>query len=128
MRKGRSAPESSRGIHLCGNRCVICGWSVLDSAGKSLVEGAHVREFSSGSEFDVAQNIIALCPNHHREYDSHLFYIDPATRILHSARPGWEFEGTDISKKIKHVEPRFLGYAKFQYDQYWESPNRNRKG
>lgn len=116
----RNAKESALGIQLSGGKCVICGWSVPDSTGVPLVEGAHVREFSSGNEFDVAKNIIALCPNHHTEYDAHLFYIDPQTRKLHHARDGWEFEGLDISDKIRHVETRYLTFAKYQYDEYWK--------
>ena len=116
----RNANESALGIQLSGGKCVICGWSIPDSRGASLVEGAHVREFSSGIEFDVAKNIIALCPNHHTEYDAHLFYIDPQTRKVRYARDGWEFEGLDISDKIKHVETQYLAFAKYQYDEYWK--------
>lgn len=120
----RSAEASALGVELTGRRCAICGWCAEDVSGHPLSEGAHVREFSSGHEFDVPQNIIALCPNHHTEYDAHLFYIDPQTKRLHAHRPGWKFEGVDLSDKIRHVKQAFLAYAKYQYDEFWSASER----
>ena len=45
-----------------------------------LVEGAHVYPVQAGDAPDLVRNGIALCSNHHRAFDLHLIWVDPASR------------------------------------------------
>ena len=48
--------------------CQICGLSILKRDGAKYVEAAHiVPKHKKGQE--SADNIILLCPNHHKEFD-----------------------------------------------------------
>lgn len=60
--------------------CLICGYS-------TYVEVAHIKAVSSfGEEIKISEindpnNLMALCPNHHWEFDHGLLSIEPAPRI-----------------------------------------------
>jgi len=49
-------------------KCQICGGFVLMKGGKHYVEAAHITE-KSKQGCETADNIIILCPNHHKEFD-----------------------------------------------------------
>ncbi|MEM0135534.1 MAG: HNH endonuclease, partial [Thermoplasmatales archaeon] len=49
-------------------RCQICSTRILMKNGSYYAEGAHIRLKSSGSP-ETPDNIIILCPNHHKEFD-----------------------------------------------------------
>lgn len=53
---------------LRGNKCQICGESILTKRGGHYVEGAHIDEKKIGGP-EVPSNILILCPNHHKEFD-----------------------------------------------------------
>jgi len=53
---------------LRGNKCQICGESILTRKGSHYVEGAHIDEKKLGGP-EVPSNILILCPNHHKEFD-----------------------------------------------------------
>ena len=111
----RNKFESEKGIKYSGSCCVICGWNETDPKGKLLVEGAHVKPFEVGAEHDNANNIIALCPNHHAEFDAGNFYIDPKTGIVHF-RTENKFSNICIKSKIKHVKEEYLAYRQYIYE------------
>ena len=109
----RSKNESRKGISLSGNACVVCGWCEENYKHESLLIGAHVRPYESGYEFDKADNIIALCPNHHAEYDGYAFTIDAATRtIIHIDRSN-QYHGVCIAERIQHVKTQYLAYEQY---------------
>lgn len=113
----RDRKASSKGIELSGGCCIVCGWSKNGANGNSLVEGAHVRPYESGDEFDKYDNIIALCPNHHTEFDAYNFYIDPDSYTLHFRSSGEEYDGVNVKDKIRHIKKEYLAYAKYIYDR-----------
>lgn len=48
--------------------CQICGMSILKKDGTKYIEAAHITpKHKKGKE--SAENIILLCPNHHKEFD-----------------------------------------------------------
>ncbi len=113
----RNAKESKKGIELSGGKCVVCGWCAQNSKKESLIIGAHVRPFESGSEYDKADNIIALCPNHHAEYDGYAFTIDANTRrIIHIDKNNM-YNGADISENIKHIQKKYLAYEQYMFNE-----------
>ena len=48
--------------------CQICGLSILKKDGTKYVEAAHITPKSEKGK-ESAENIILLCPNHHKEFD-----------------------------------------------------------
>lgn len=79
--------------------------------------GAHVRPFESGNEFDKADNIIALCPNHHAEYDGYAFTIDATTKTIIYADPNNQYNGVCIEDRIRHVQTKYLAYEQYQFNE-----------
>ena len=112
----RNKKESDKALKKCNYTCVVCGWNRKDLSGKSLVVGAHVRPFSNAPEFDKYDNIIALCPNCHSEFDSFTFYIEPETHTVHYIDKSHANEGKNISSSISYVKKNHLVYAKYLFD------------
>ncbi len=53
---------------LRGFKCQICKNAILKKDGSLYVEAAHITEkYKNGSE--MPENILILCPNHHKEFD-----------------------------------------------------------
>jgi 5-methylcytosine-specific restriction enzyme A len=53
---------------LRGSKCQICGIGVPKEDGSFYVEAAHIKPKRSGGN-EALENIILLCPNHHKEFD-----------------------------------------------------------
>lgn len=113
----RNREESKKGIELSGGTCVICGWDGKNYKNESLIVGAHVRSFESGHEFDKADNIIALCPNHHAEYDGYAFTIDAATKTIIHINPNNPYDGVCIANRIKHIQSKYLAYNQYKFNE-----------
>lgn len=112
----RNKTESDKGIALSGGRCIICGWDGRNFKGESLVVGAHVRSFKSGHEFDHSDNIIALCPNHHAEYDGYAFTIDSKTKKIIHIDPTNPINGLSVKDKIAHIQEKYLAYNHYHFN------------
>lgn len=73
----RSRPNQARFafevIQRYGRRCAVC-----DIAVTSVIEAAHLRPKSVNGA-DDARNGLALCSNHHRMFDAHVWAIDPVS-------------------------------------------------
>lgn len=53
---------------LRGFECQICGISIEKRDGSKYIEAAHIKPKHKGGA-ESAENIILLCPNHHKEFD-----------------------------------------------------------
>ena len=113
----RNHSEGKAGIRLSGNSCIVCGWCKTNNLGESLLIGAHVRPFSSGYEFDKSDNIIALCPNHHAEFDGFAFTIDSKTKQLIFLDKNDPNNGVSVASKITHIKENYLAYRQYQYNK-----------
>lgn len=49
-------------------KCQICGNSILKKNGERYVEAAHIKRKSEKGP-ETPENILILCPNHHKEFD-----------------------------------------------------------
>ena len=106
----RKKTESEKAVQLCKCKCIVCGWGGLSLSGTPLVVGAHVKPIANMEE-DSFDDIIALCPNHHAEFDAFKFFIDPDTRqIIY----------TDGSQNIhppigdiKYIRKEYLAYRQY---------------
>jgi 5-methylcytosine-specific restriction protein A len=53
---------------LRGYECQMCGYSILKKDGNEYIEAAHIiPKHKKGNE--TPENILILCPNHHKEFD-----------------------------------------------------------
>ncbi len=77
-----------------GKKCQICGTFILTKDNKHYVEAAHIKpKRDKGPEtFD---NIIVLCPNHHKEFDY------GATVIISQDEENITFEMNGISYTVR---------------------------
>lgn len=50
---------------LYDGHCQVCRWDPVDEYGESLCEGHHIRWLSRGGD-DAFDNLMLVCPNHHR--------------------------------------------------------------
>lgn len=116
MKSQRNKIESEKSVALCNQECVICGWREFDRNETPLVEGAHIKPLQNDPGADTYDNIIALCPNHHTQFDKYLFYIDPQS--LHTVfwNHANEYHDVDLSKKIEYVKKEYLAYRKYLFE------------
>lgn len=79
----RAADEISQGrnirfrlqiVPLYGYSCLLCGMKMLLPSGITLVEAAHIHQFSESRNDDIT-NGIALCRNHHWAFDQGLWTL-----------------------------------------------------
>lgn len=106
----RKKEETEKALRLCGKRCVICGWSCTSLSGEPLVEGAHIKPVSE-LEKDGFDDIIALCPNHHAEFDAYKFYIEPKTKVLVHVEKHADYNGRVV--EISYVKDEYLAYRQY---------------
>lgn len=106
----RKKEETEKALRLCDKRCVICGWSCTSLNGEPLVEGAHIKPVSE-LEKDSFDDIIALCPNHHAEFDAYKFYIKPKTRVLVHIDKHADYYGQVID--VPYVKDEYLAYRQY---------------
>ncbi len=106
----RKKEETEKAIRLCRKRCVICGWSCTSLDGEPLVEGAHIKPISE-LEKDSFDDIIALCPNHHAEFDAYKFYIKPKTKVLVHVDNHADCNGQVVD--IPYVKDEHLAYRQY---------------
>ena len=111
----RNSEQSKKALSICENKCVICGWDKTERKGNSLVEGAHVKPYANDSSSDMYSNIIALCPNHHTQFDRYLFYIDSDTRKTVFFDVNDRYHDINLSSKISYIEKRYLAYRQYLY-------------
>lgn len=54
--------------YLRGEKCQICGYSFMQRNGRPYTEAAHIKAKSEKGD-ETPDNILILCPNHHKEFD-----------------------------------------------------------
>jgi putative restriction endonuclease len=86
-------------------RCAFCRLQILDSDGKNIVDGSHIKPFSQFYD-DRIDNGLSLCKNHHWAFDRYWFSINDDYTIIvadnlreesPNARPMREFIGASIN-------------------------------
>jgi len=74
-------PDLVDDLHdLYDGRCQVCRWDPFDEYGEPLCEGHHIQWLSRGGD-DALNNLMLVCPNHHRaihQYDAPLDWDDLA--------------------------------------------------
>ncbi len=54
--------------HLQDYKCQLCGITILKQDGSFYIEAAHIEAKHKGGK-ETIENILILCPNHHKEFD-----------------------------------------------------------
>lgn len=124
MTSRRNKKASEKAIKICKGRCVVCGWSKKSIEGIPLVEGCHVKRFAKDEDADDFENIIALCPNHHTEFDKGNYYIDVKTHKLKHYSYFYEYE--DKLLNIDYVKDEYLAYRQYEILEYWKKINKQK--
>lgn len=64
-------------------KCQICGFTFKTKAGNYYCEAAHIKPISGRSKgLDVAENMMVLCPNHHKMLDHGELNLDEYQNIF----------------------------------------------
>jgi hypothetical protein len=81
---------------LRGYRCQLCGWKLERPGGGYYIEGAHIVEKRAEGK-ETPDNILVLCPNHHKRFDlGALEILEHTEKHLVVRLDGQEFEA-DLS-------------------------------
>ena len=120
----RDKRQSEKGIELSGSVCVLCGWAKKDQYGNLLVHGAHVRQLVNVKDYDRFDNIIALCPNHHTEFDRGNLCIDFDKQVCRHADKSDKMHGKKLVGKIGHVQ---RGYFEHHRVHVFKGDQKNHK-
>jgi hypothetical protein len=80
---------------LYNHKCQICNKSFIEPYGGEIVEAHHIESFSK-SHNNNANNIIIVCPNHHR--------------LIHKLDPSFNNESKTFVYSNGHAEPVILNY------------------
>lgn len=84
-------------------RCQCCGFTFAKPDGTPYSEAAHLRRISlREADLDIGDNIVVLCPNHHKMLDY------GAMEIEYDAAAGellWHCDGTTEVLENKHIGP-----------------------
>ena len=68
-------------VPIYGYACVLCGVKMLLPSGITLVEAAHIHQFSKSRNDDVT-NGMALCRNHHWAFDQGLWTLGSDFEVI----------------------------------------------
>ncbi|MEM9015695.1 MAG: HNH endonuclease [Verrucomicrobiota bacterium] len=72
-----------------GHRCAICGLQLHIGGGRFHTEGAHIVPLGSPHNGpDTIENLIPLCPNHHKQFDEGAIGITPDGRVFQKLPDG----------------------------------------
>jgi putative restriction endonuclease len=77
----RSAVFSREVLRAYQSTCAVSGLQLLSTTGAApLLDACHIVPWAVGHD-DTIGNGLALCPNLHRAFDRHLFWIDTDYRV-----------------------------------------------
>lgn len=77
----RSAVFSREVLRAYQSTCAVSGLQLLSTTGAApLLDACHIVPWAVGHD-DTIGNGLALCPNLHRAFDRHLFWIDSDYRV-----------------------------------------------
>ena len=100
---------------LYNNTCQVCNvFLKTPTDGLGISVAAHIKGLGKPHNGpDIKENMLCLCPNHHAQFDSYSFYIDPKNFQIIGLD---NFEGKPITRIKKHkIKAEYLEYHQAQY-------------
>ena len=97
------------------NTCQVCNvFLKTPTDGLGISVAAHIKGLGKPHNGpDIKENMLCLCPNHHAQFDSYSFYIDPENFQIVGLDV---FEGKPITRIKKHkIKAEYLEYHQAQY-------------
>lgn len=89
-------------------KCCFCENLIERPHDTPYVESCHIKPLNDGG-FDVKENLLILCPNHHIEFDYGSISIDPSNLTLKHINRQNELNGKEI--ELRHqVNIEYLEY------------------
>lgn len=116
-KQGRDLKFRLQLIPLYRYACVLCGMKVLLPSGVTIVEAAHIHQFSD-SQNDTITNGLVLCRNHHWAFDQGLWTLGTDHTVLVATRGFLEDAPSQVSlaeHNAGHLDFSWLSPA------YWPS-------
>lgn len=104
----RDAKFAKRVVEAYGDRCAMCGLDL------GVTEGAHILPAAAANN-DSPDNGLALCPTHHRLFDSHTVAVEPNTLAIRyhpellASSQGEPVEARLIGATYSTLRPRQAG-------------------
>lgn len=94
-------------------KCQVCGVR-LEKPNGAIAIGAHIKGLGQPHNGpDVIENMLCLCPNHHDQFDSLSFYIDPSNLEIVGLK---DLVGKKLFVNSRHnIDANFLEYQKKRY-------------
>ncbi|MDP2432602.1 MAG: HNH endonuclease [Pseudomonadota bacterium] len=84
VRQGRDIRFRLQIVPIYGYACLLCGIKMLLPSGTTLVEAAHIHQFSHSNNDDIT-NGMALCRNHHWAFDQGLWTLGGGFEVIVAA-------------------------------------------
>ena len=97
-------------------KCQVCNEYLATPTG-GIAVGAHIKGLGRPYHGpDVLENMLCLCPNHHAQFDSFAFYINPENYEITGLD---DYQGEVITTSKRHkIEKSFLEYHFHQYQAH----------
>lgn len=106
----RNAGIVDRLKRLYDNQCVICALRLHVGGGRFYSEGAHIVPIGNPHcGPDEEENVVLLCPNHHKQFDYGAISIDSRWRVW-AKSPEGSIEQTGIVRFRHDVRAVYLGW------------------
>jgi putative restriction endonuclease len=100
IRQGRDIRFRLQIVPIYSYTCLLCGVKMLLPSGSTLVEAAHIHQFSQSRNDDI-KNGMALCRNHHWAFDQGLWTL------------GSDFDVIVATKAFTEVAPNQLSLSEY---------------
>ncbi|OGW47410.1 MAG: hypothetical protein A2078_14625 [Nitrospirae bacterium GWC2_57_9] len=117
IRQGRDIRFRLQLVPLYRYACALCNVKMLLPSGVTLVEAAHIHQFSDSHNDDVA-NGIALCRNHHWSFDQGLWTMGTDHRVV--VATGRFLENSPHQLSLSEHDARRLDFS-WLATEHWPS-------
>lgn len=114
VRSGRDIRFRFQIVPLYGYSCLLCGVKLLLPSGVTLVEAAHIHQFSQSRNDDIT-NGMALCRNHHWAFDQGLWTLGREFNVIVACDAFLEVAPNQLSLSEYHSRKLDLSWLALEH-------------